>query len=180
MELRTTPIKFQIRSMLLTDLEQVKVIDQLSFSLPWSDNAYRYEILDNPASFLWVAEAETADREIRVCGMVVVWLILDETHIATLGVHPDYRGLGIGKKLLSVSLEETAFRGANLATLEVRESNIVAQNIYRQFGFENVGRRKRYYQDNREDAVLMTLNSMREFDGRHRMQFEGKNVGGDV
>jgi len=158
--------------MLMNDLEQVKAIDQLSFSLPWSDNAYRYEILENPASFLWVAEAETGGQDLIVCGMVVVWLILDETHIATLGVHPDYRGLGIGKRLLTVALEETARQGANLATLEVRESNTVAQYIYRKFGFENVGRRRRYYQDNREDAVLMTLNSLKEFEGRERFSIE--------
>jgi ribosomal-protein-alanine N-acetyltransferase len=107
-----------------------------------------------------------------VCGMVVVWLILDETHIATLGVHPDYRGLGIGKRLLTVALEETARHGANQATLEVRESNTIAQNIYRKFGFENVGRRRRYYRDNREDAVLMTLHSMHEFEVQERIPFD--------
>ena len=149
--------------MLMDDLEQVKVIDQLSFSMPWSDNADRYEIMENPASLLWVAE--TVNRKHRVCGMVAVWLILDETHIATLAVHPEYRGLGIGKQLLAVALKRSAQQGANLATLEVRDSNKVAQNIYRNFGFESVGRRKRYYRDNREDAVLMTLSSLRIFKG---------------
>lgn len=159
------PITIQIRPMLLNDLEQVKVIDQLSFSMPWPDNSYRYELVENPASLLWVAEGETANGESRVCGIVVVWLILDETHIATLAVHPDYRGFGIGKQLLTIALEESAQQGAKLATLEVRDSNKVAQNIYHKCGFESVGRRRRYYRDNREDAVLMTLNSLREFDG---------------
>lgn len=165
MALDYPPINIQIRPMLLNDLEQVKVIDQLSFSMPWPDNSYRYEVVENPASLLWVAEGETANGESRVCGIVVVWLILDETHIATLAVHPDYRGFGIGKQLLTVALEESAQQGAKLATLEVRDSNKVAQNIYRKCGFESVGRRRRYYRDNREDAVLMTLNSLREFDG---------------
>lgn len=165
MALDYPPINIQIRPMLLNDLEQVKVIDQLSFSMPWPDNSYRYEVVENPASLLWVAEGETVNGESRVCGIVVVWLILDETHIATLAVHPDYRGLGIGKQLLTVALEESAQQGAKLATLEVRDSNKVAQNIYRKCGFESVGRRRRYYRDNREDAVLMTLNSLREFDG---------------
>jgi len=158
------PINIQIRPMLMNDLEQVKVIDQLSFSMPWSDNAYRYEIMENPASMLWVADAETSNG-FKVCGMVVVWLILNETHIATLAVHPEYRGLGIGKQLLAVALKRSAQQGANLATLEVRDSNKIAQNIYRNFGFESVGRRKRYYRDNREDAVLMTLSSLRIFKG---------------
>jgi len=165
MPLDYPPINIQIRPMLMNDLEQVKVIDQLSFSMPWSDNAYRYEIMENPASMLWVADAETSNSEFKVCGMVVVWLILDETHIATLAVHPEYRGLGIGKQLLTVALKRSAQQGANLATLEVRDSNKVAQNIYRNFGFESVGRRKRYYRDNREDAVLMTLSSLRILKG---------------
>lgn len=165
-------MNIRIRPMILDDVEHVKEIDRLSFSLPWPDNAYRYELLENSASLLWVAESVTSSGESKVCGMVVIWLILDETHIATLAVHPDCRGQGIGKQLLKVALAASAKRGAQQATLEVRESNFIAQKIYRDFGFQIVGRRRRYYKDNREDAVLMTLQSLNGF---------GKNtVGGDV
>jgi ribosomal-protein-alanine N-acetyltransferase len=151
--------------MRLDDIEQVKAIDYLSFSLPWPENAYRYEVVENPASLSWVAETDITGGEKKICGMVVIWLILDETHVATLAVHPDYRGQGIGKQLLGVALGASVQKGAQLATLEVRESNLVAQNIYRDFGFQTVGRRRRYYKDNFEDAVLMTLRSLRGFDG---------------
>ena len=155
--------KITIRPMTINDLEQVKAIDDLSFSLPWPENAYRYEIVDNPASLLWVAELETVDGLNQICGMVVVWLILDETHIATLAVHPDYRGLGVGKCLLNTALNESAKHGANIAHLEVRENNRVAIDMYQGLGFEIVGRRARYYKDNYEDAILMTLGNLKEY-----------------
>lgn len=165
-------ITIQIRPMKLDDIEQVKAIDHLSFSLPWPENAYRYEIVENPASLSWVAETETTSGQIKICGMVVVWLILDETHIATLAVHPVYRSRGIGKQLLDIALKASAQQGAQLATLEVRKSNIVAQNIYYDFGFQTVGRRRRYYKDNHEDAVLMTLQNLGGFDGLGRFPSE--------
>ncbi len=149
--------------MTVNDLEQVKAIDDLSFSLPWPESAYRYEIVDNPASLLWVAELETIDGLNQICGMVVVWLILDETHIATLAVHPDYRGIAVGKCLLTTALKESARHGANIAHLEVRESNRVAIDMYQGIGFEIVGRRVGYYKDNHEDAILMTLDNLKEF-----------------
>ena len=151
--------------MRIDDIEQIRTIDHLSFSLPWPDNAYQYELIENPASLLWVAETQTTSGDMKICGMVVIWLIVDETHIATLAVHPDYRGLGIAKQLLRVALEESARNGAKLATLEVRKSNQVAQNIYHEFGFQSVGSRQRYYKDNFEDAVLMTLSSLNGFGG---------------
>jgi ribosomal-protein-alanine N-acetyltransferase len=154
--------KLKIRPMTVNDLEQVKAIDDLSFSLPWPESAYRYEIGDNPASLLWVAELETIDGLKQICGMVVVWLILDETHIATLAVHPDCRGIGVGKCLLNTALKESAKRGANNAHLEVRKSNQVAIEMYQGFGFEIVGRRAKYYKDNHEDAILMTLDNLKE------------------
>jgi ribosomal-protein-alanine N-acetyltransferase len=92
--------------------------------------------------------------------MVVVWIMVDEAHIATIAIHPQFRGHGIGKKLLAETLRQSIQRGAILATLEVREHNLIAQKMYQKFGFEIVGRRLRYYQDNNEDAVLMTLRTL--------------------
>ena len=92
-----------------------------------------------------------------VVGVIVVWLIVDEAHIATLAVHPELRRQGIAQKLLCVALKEAAEDGMLSALLEVRAGNEAAQDLYRKFGFEVVGRRPRYYQDNFEDALLMTL-----------------------
>jgi ribosomal-protein-alanine N-acetyltransferase len=146
-----------IRPMREEDLEQVVAIDQLSFSLPWPAHSFRYELLENEASRQWVVEIRSACEAPKIIGMIVVWLILDEVHIATIAVHPEYRGRGIGRQILLTALRECAAQGARSATLEVRERNLIAIDMYRKLGFEVVGQRKHYYQDTHEDAVLMTL-----------------------
>ena len=148
-----------IRAMTLDDLEQVCLIDQLSFSLPWPTTSFRYEVADNQFSTCWVVEdGQEMDGESKhlVVGMAVVWLLVDEAHIATIAVHPEFRGRGIGKRLLAVILEDCWERGMLTATLEVRASNATAQAMYRNFAFEVKGIRRRYYKDNQEDALIMT------------------------
>lgn len=147
---------FRIRPMTLDDLDQVHVIDQLSFSLPWPKSAFRYELVENPMSFIYVAETIDSPAATKVVAVIVVWQILDEAHVATIAVHPDYRGRGLGSRLMAVVLQEAIRRGAQTATLEVRAGNLVAQSLYRRFKFEVVGRRPRYYRDNNEDALIMT------------------------
>jgi ribosomal-protein-alanine N-acetyltransferase len=92
--------------------------------------------------------------------MIVVWLILDEAHIATLAVHPEFRRKGVGSQLLEAALIEARNKGAREAMLEVRASNHIAQALYKDYGFEVVHRRPRYYRDNNEDALLMNLNNL--------------------
>jgi len=149
------PDPIVIRSMQLEDLEQVQALDQMSFSLPWPASAFRYELVENLSSRLWVAE--TGGQTPRVVGMIVIWQILDEAHIASIAVHPDFRKLGIGARILSVGLIDAIRAGSILATLEVRAHNTAAQALYHRFRFEEVGRRPRYYKDNQEDALLMTV-----------------------
>jgi len=151
-----------IRPMQPDDLEKVRAIDRLSFSLPWPESAFQYELNANPAALLWVAETESPPEERRVVGMIVVWLITDEAHVATIAVHPDFRGQGIGRRLLSTALQEAIRRGASQAMLEVRAGNQAAQALYRRFGFEVTYRRPKYYRDNNEDALLMNLTGMDE------------------
>ena len=151
-----------IRPMQPDDLEKVRAIDRLSFSLPWPESAFQYELNANPAALLWVAETESPPEERRVVGMIVVWLITDEAHVATIAVHPDFRGQGIGRRLLSTALREAIRRGASQAMLEVRAGNQAAQALYRRFGFEVTYRRPKYYRDNNEDALLMNLTGMDE------------------
>lgn len=146
-----------LRPMSLADLDQVEEIDQLSFQMPWPKDAFLYEIKQNPKSLCWVAEREVPDQAPIVVGTIVVWLVLEEAHIGTLAVRPGYRQEGIAQQLLAKALLEAAQSGAEYALLEVRVSNQAAQNLYKKFGFEVVGLRKGYYQDTREDAVLMTL-----------------------
>lgn len=144
-------MKFSIRKMTLDDLPEVVAIDRASFSLPWPERSFRFEITDNPAARCWVAEAEG-----RVIGMIVVWMLADEAHIATLATREEYRRQGIGTALLVHALQSAKAEGAVRSLLEVRESNRAAQEMYRRFGFVEDGRRPRYYKDNNEDAILMS------------------------
>jgi ribosomal-protein-alanine N-acetyltransferase len=161
----------QIRPMKIDDLAQVHNIDELSFSTPWPLSSYRFELIENPTSMLWVAE-ESLPGKNRVVGMVVVWMLVDEAHIATFAVHPDSRSRGIGRRLLVYSLQEAARKGAIQATLEVRIGNLIAQNLYHEFGFRVVGRRPKYYQDNHEDALIMTLFDL-DVETIHRLAHQG-------
>ena len=146
----------RIRRMTVEDVPFVAQLDRLSFSLPWPEHAFYYEVKDNSAARCFVAETE--DR--KVIGMVVSWVILDELHIASLAVHPDYRRQGIGERILTEALQDGHQAGTRHALLEVRAGNGAAQNLYRKFGFHVAGRRPRYYKDNGEDAILMTLDDM--------------------
>ncbi|HEX6034189.1 MAG TPA: ribosomal protein S18-alanine N-acetyltransferase [Anaerolineales bacterium] len=143
------------RKMTMDDVPAVVDLDQRSFSLPWPERSFRFELTDNPASRCWVA-----DLDGKIVGMIVIWLIVDEAHIATVATHPDYRRQGIGKRLLAHALRHMVRDGARSSFLEVRESNIAAQEMYRKFGYEVTGRRRRYYRDNDEDAILMNLDSL--------------------
>ena len=144
-----------IRKMTIDDIPTVVELDKISFSLPWPERSFRFELTDNPASRCWVVEVDA-----RVVGMLVAWLFVDEAHIATIATHPDYRRQGIARRLLAHTLQSAMREGAQSSFLEVRESNSSAQAMYRKFGYVEVGRRKRYYKDNDEDAILMTLETL--------------------
>src|SRR5215207_120979 len=144
-----------IRKMTLDDIEQVIAIDRVSFSLPWPERSFRFDLTDNPASRCWVAEIDG-----KVAGMIVAWLIVDEVHVATIATHPDFRRRGVAKKLLAHTLQYLKEEGAQSSFLEVRASNFAAQEMYRKFGYEESGVRPRYYKDNDEDALLMTLETL--------------------
>ena len=145
----------EVRRMTLEDVPAVAEIDRGSFRLPWSERAFRYEVAENPAARCWVT---LVDR--RVVAMLVLWLILDEAHIATIATDPNYRRKGIARRMLVEALIAVRQDGASSALLEVRSSHTVAQKIYRDLGFVEVGRRLKYYRDNGEDAILMTLASL--------------------
>jgi ribosomal-protein-alanine N-acetyltransferase len=142
--------------MTVDDIPAVVAIDRMSFTLPWPERSYRYELTENAASWFFVAEL-AGEEETRVLGYVGFWLVADEVHISTIAVHPEFRRQGIGELLLRTALEKAKQFGAEMATLEVRASNHGAIQLYQLYGFEVVGRRKGYYHDNQEDAILMTL-----------------------
>jgi len=157
---------FVVEPMAVSDLGDVMVIERLSFSSPWSERAYRFEIEQNENSVMLVARPAfplslwdrirgRAGVRSPVLGYGGLWLLVDEAHISTIAVHPQWRGKGLGELVMLSLLEQGIRRGMQRATLEVRVSNETAQGLYRKLGFESAGRQRRYYSDNNEDAFIM-------------------------
>lgn len=145
-----------IRPMRQEDIPAVREIDQDSFALPWPESSFDYELNENPGSLTWVAEMVRPDGSKKVVGMLVIWLIIDEAHIATIATAREYRRKGIARRLLMAGLNQASQMNIDSATLEVRESNTPAIDLYRSLGFEIVGNRPHYYVDNQENALIMT------------------------
>ncbi len=145
------------------DLEEVWEIERHSFSSPWTIPQFISE-LNNDFSHIYTAKVKSAgtfpeyvEGEVIVVGYAVFWSIAGEAHFLKVTVHPQYRCQGIGGRLLNFSLERCKDAGMKEAFLEVRASNIIAVKFYKRFGFREVGARKGYYPDNKENAILMTL-----------------------
>lgn len=138
-----------VRSMQLADLPRVVEIEKACFGERWTLNAFRNE-LANAASTYFVLEAEG-----QVVGYAGYWLILEEAHITTIGVDPACQRRGYGELLLLELINHAERAGTKWLTLEVRATNVAAQKLYEKYGFTSLGRRKGYYQDNNEDALIM-------------------------
>ena len=130
-------------------LSGVLAIEQESFPTPWSRYAFYGELLND---FAFYIVAVCGDKVIGYAGM---WLILDEAHITNLAVHPDYRQRGIGRSLMQELENKAVLHGAGSMTLEVRPSNNIAKGLYSSLGFSQEGRRRGYYSDTGEDALIM-------------------------
>ena len=153
----------KIRAMAAGDLPRAHELDKICFSLPWPQRAFRYELEENAASSQWVAEVASGDEgQSTVVGLIITWLLVDEVHIATLSVDPQYRRMKIASQLICTALRAEVARGATSATLEVRANNQAAQRLYYRFGFQVAGRRPGYYRDNGEDALILTLHELDE------------------
>jgi ribosomal-protein-alanine N-acetyltransferase len=184
---RASPIT--VEPMALDDLPQVMAIDAASFPRPWPEPSWRHEIIANANARCYVARVAPAAanlglwRHLRarlfgmsegadsvVAGMVCMWVIIDEAHIATIAAHPKYRGRKVGEHLLRHCLRHAIDNKCITVMLEVRVSNTVAQNLYRKFGFAVTGERKKYYSDNLEDALIMTIENLQSPDYQLRLQ----------
>ena len=148
-----------IRRMTIDDVPTVAAIEAATFPTPWSEDAFRKEITDNPVARYLVAEKDGA-----VIGFAGAWIILDESHITNIAILTEHRGNGYGRALTAALMQYLSNLGAAYATLEVRKSNVTAQNLYKSLGYVSVGVRKRYYEDNGEDALLMVCEHMPEAD----------------
>ena len=132
------------------DLPAVLAIEAATFSAPWTEEMFRWELEQAGTGCAWVAR-----RGERVVGYLFTWVVAGEFHINNIAVAPEHRGQGIADALLRVGLGEAVARGARVAVLEVRESNAPARALYSRWGFAMAGRRKRYYSHPTEDALLM-------------------------
>ena len=133
-------------------------LDRLCFGGLWAIEGYRWE-LDNPNSDLlglWIWEGAGTHRPPPLLiGMGCLWAILEEAHIIMLAIHPQFQRQGLGQALLWALLKSACDRQLERSTLEVRDSNLAAVSLYKKFGFKEAGRRKRYYEDTGEDALVM-------------------------
>jgi ribosomal-protein-alanine N-acetyltransferase len=144
---------FSLRPMGIADVPDVMAIEDRVFPTPWPANAYVDELTRNELSHCYVLGTAAGGALI---GYGCFWLMVDEAHISTLAVAEDRRGWGFGELLLVHLIEEAIGLDARIITLEVRVSNHAAQSLYAKYGLTIVGRRKRYYVDNREDALIMS------------------------
>lgn len=149
----------------VADLGEVAIIENLSFPAPWPTSAYTTELTTNR-----LARYVGARINGKLVGFGGIWLMVDEAHVTTMAVLPEQRRSGIATVLLLELLQEARRGAARVATLDVRVSNEAAQRLYRSFGFVEVGRRIRYYDDNDEDALVMTTS---ELEGAEQLAIEG-------
>jgi ribosomal-protein-alanine N-acetyltransferase len=167
------PLKVRLDPMRASDLDAVQRIEQASFSTPWPAYAYRQEIETNRMAHYIVARAGS-----DVVGFAGIWLMVDQAHITTFAVDPDWRRKGVGSQMILALLRMSRTLGARNATLEVRLSNVAARRLYERFGFRPVGVRPRYYTDNGEDALIMTTDDLDDPDMSARLARLSREVEG--
>ena len=142
-------MEIAFRPMERRDIPRVAELERICFRSPWSESALRGELKNRLAHYLVMCDGEA------VVGYAGMWTLFDEAHITNVAVQPEYRGNGLGRRLMRRMMGQALRLGAARMTLEVREGNAVAQSLYYSLGFQTAGRRKRYYSDTGEDALIL-------------------------
>ena len=135
------------------DIRAMADLDKICLADPWSEEAFREELTENDRASYIAAEIDG-----KLVGYAGLWAIFDEGHITNVAVSPDYRRRGIGRAIVATLIDAAEENGLNSFTLEVRESNLPAQGLYKEFNFKSAGIRKGYYLDNGENAIIMWRN----------------------
>lgn len=147
--------RLAVEPMCLADIPEIQAIEQDIFLSPWPRNAYATELANNrTASYIVLRE------EGRLVGYAGLWKVVNEAHVTTIGVRRRDQGKGYGRTLFAALLQRSYELGARWVTLEVRASNLHAIRLYERFGFKAIGRRRGYYTDDGEDAVIMWSDSI--------------------
>ena len=134
----------------VADIDEICGVEAASFNVPWSRQAFLGELTDNTWAKYIVGELAG-----KIIGYAGMWLIFDEAHVTNIAIHPDYRGRKYGERMVRHLMQLARDYGAARMTLEVRASNVIAQSLYRKLGFEVRGRRRGYYSEENEDALIM-------------------------
>lgn len=152
--------KYKISPMLLADLGEVCIIEKLGHASDsaWSREAFVQELNKDYTEYFTLTNAETN----TIVGFIGVWLLEGDVHIVNLVVHSNYRRQGFSKLLIQYLIDRYIKYKQETITLEVRESNMPAINLYTQYGFEVVGKRNNYYKDNGEAGLIMTKSLITE------------------
>jgi len=142
-----------IRKMSIIDIDEVMEVEKSSFAEPWPKEIFAQEVSKNDYAYYFVAQLNN-----KVIGYAGMWVVIDDAQITNIAIIPQYRGLKIGEKLFEYVCQQAMRMSVERLSLEVRVSNIIAQGMYRKFGFVPGGIRKNYYTDNQEDAIVMWVN----------------------
>lgn len=143
-----------------SDISTVQEIERRIFSSPWPRNAYFRELNSRSTAYYIVLRRQSGPRMGEIIGYAGMWRMYDEAHVTTIGVREDLQGSGYGRVLFSGLVQAAYEMGAKWITLEVRASNEHAMRMYEGFGFKVIGRRRGYYTDNGEDALVMWSDSI--------------------
>ncbi len=140
------------------DIDEIVEVENRAYPFPWTRNVLLGEIHGESFSYVFVARLQNhAERPRKIIGYHFFWVVVDEIHILNIAVDPAYQKHGLGKHLLQFAIDFGRDLGAECVLLEVRISNTNAQQMYRHFGFQQIGIRKGYYSDNKEDAGVMKM-----------------------
>ncbi|MEG1004353.1 ribosomal protein S18-alanine N-acetyltransferase [Clostridium sp.] len=143
--------KITLNVMNIMDVEGVHNVSNLSLKEGWSLLEISKEISNELAHYIVLKDND------KVIAFAGAWIVADEGQITNVAVHPNYRGKGYGNKVMKALIDHLTSKECYDITLEVRESNKIAQNLYESLGFKNEGIRKNFYEDNKESAVIMWL-----------------------
>jgi [ribosomal protein S18]-alanine N-acetyltransferase len=150
------PDGLQIEPMKTSDLQDVLGIERASFTTTWPSDSFYNELHTNKLAHYYVGRVDG-----KIVGYGGIWVIFEDSHVTTIAVDPVHRGKHYGERLLLFLLDQAIERGAAWMTLEVRESNVGAQQLYRKYGFTTVTTRKGYYSDNNENALVMWAGNLK-------------------
>jgi [ribosomal protein S18]-alanine N-acetyltransferase len=164
-------LNINIQPISVSEIDSIVILDRLCFGGLWSIDSYRRELTNENSHFLGITvEGDLLPETDGIVGFGCFWAILDEAHITLVGIHPQYQGRKLGQLLLCSLLDRAREIEMARATLEVRATNLGAIYLYEKYGFQTVGRRKKYYQDTGEDGVIMWRGGLQHPDFARELQ----------